>query len=233
MTINQVRVILYTSKQLNESLKMATTKQRQQMAKDKKRFIKQFSFCEKAPKMSDTHQLVKKITNCDDEFFNVIKTHTGNTVEILKKVKVDGAKVFKCHDNAPDLAKIIGGKTVKGWIIYMPTEDMMGGLMYNNGVVELNQHMVVEGTDGRLYDSTPFTEDTHGSIMRAEKYHFFVRDDRLLTDDSPVPGQMIIDFATGSIINTWGPNWMYVSEHGNIPSHNIVVEKQKLFIFDV
>ncbi len=211
---------------------MATTKQRQQMAKDKKRFIKQFSFCEKAPNMSDTHQLVKKITNCDDEFFNVVKNHTGNTVEILKKVKVDGAKVLRCHENAPMLAAMTGGKTVKGWIIYMPSADMMGGLMYNNGIVELNQHMVVEGTDGRLYDSTPFIKDEQCSAMRAEKYHFFIRDDRLLTDDSPVPGEHILDFNTGTIIPTWGPNWMYVSEHGNLPGHD-TIKKQKLFIFDV
>jgi hypothetical protein len=212
---------------------MATTKQRQQMAKDKKRFIKQFSFCEKAPKMSDTHQLVKKITNCDDEFFNVVKSHTGNNVEILKKIKVDGHKILKCHENAPKLAAMTGGKTVKGWVIYMPTNSLAGGVMYNSGVVELNQHMVVEGTDGRLYDSTPFTEEAHGSAMRAERYHFFIRDDRLLTDDSPVPGSMIVDFTNGAITHTWGPNWVYVSGHGNLPEHNIAIKKQKLFVLDV
>jgi hypothetical protein len=210
---------------------MASTKQRQQVAKDKKRFIKQFSFCEKAPKMSDTEQLVMKITNCDSEFFNVIKSDTGNTVEILKKVKVDGAKVLKCHENAPKLASMTGGKTVKGWIIYMPSNDYASSVMYKNGVVELNQHMVIEAPDGRLYDSTPFTEDIHGLSMKTEKYHFFVRDDRLMTDDSPAPGKCMLDFNTGAITHTWGPNLVYVSKHGTL-SGNYEVEKQKLFYID-
>ena len=156
------------------------------------------------PNTTDIHAAIKHYTRTDDHFFTAMRKLTGNEVQMYNYVPYSGALPLKCHRNAPDYAKIIGGKTVNGWRCFLTTTQQGGDLplMWHHGVVTLQQHMLVESNEGILYDTTP---DTHKFTV---PFGFFWRDDTLLTDQSLFKGKRY-SFSRQKFVHAWGSNIMY------------------------
>ena len=182
---------------------------------------------EKYSKLTDIEKEVIDYTNVETDFFDEIKEEMGNPIRKIQYIKDEEAKPMECHKNATHLSNKIDGKRVKGWRVYVP--DTSGKELFNGmkndlemvkalkryGVVELQQHMVVD-KDGILYDNSP-TEDV------IDEVGFFIQDDRLLTEASsskgrsvshlPIDYRKMVGYDMGDYM--WGENMVYVSKKGS------------------
>ena len=124
--------------------------------------------------------VAKQLLCCDDKALQLMSQMTKSNVEFATYVENNGMP-FRCKDNAELYAKQINGKIVKGWqaLVYSKqhanTDTRVQGML-RHGVVEWQQHIIVEGPDGKLYDTTP--KDHHDVDVFIT---VFWRDDTVLT----------------------------------------------------
>ena len=185
---------------------------------------------ERYSKLTDIEKEVIDYTNVETDFFDKVKEEMGNPIRRIKYIKDEETEFMKCHKNATHLSNKIDGKRVKGWRVYLPNtncKELFNGMKVDMklvkankryGVVELQQHMVVEGQDGILYDNSP----TEG-VGVSDKVGFFIQDDRLLTEASsskgrsvshiPIEDRKMKGLDMGDYM--WGNNMIYVSKSGS------------------
>lgn len=165
--------------------------------------------------VTDINTFVKAMSGCDDRFLELMKQQTGNDPEIVRVVEF-GGRPLQCLDNAHMLQTAIGGECVRGWLLLLNTNkeyDRVGEIkpwdsaslakvQRRFGFQEINQHMVVRGPDGQIYDSSP-------SVGRSmpDQFRIFWQDDKLLTEDA-------LDYEMFNDAITWGMNYVYLPVAG-------------------
>lgn len=132
-----------------------------------------------------TREIAKLLTGCDDEVIDLMSAFT-NSEPIIVPYYENKGKIRKCHENAERTAHDLGGKTVKGWLMFQylrlldETDYEYKIKMLEAGVSELCQHMIVKLPGGTYVDPTPVTDWFNPlGVLRV-----FWRDDRVMTDQA-------------------------------------------------
>ena len=159
-----------------------------------------------APSTHDVRDAIKRYTRTDDYFFTAMHKLCNSEPEMYNYITDANARPSFCHINAENYAKLIGGKCITTWRVMLTQPDDPGDrpLMWHHGVVDLQQHMLVEAPNGTLYCTTP--DDQWNRFT--PKFGFVFRDPTLRTDASKFQALRHCS-KTNTLVHTWGPNILY------------------------
>jgi hypothetical protein len=164
------------------------------------------------------YEIGEQLTGGDIAVLKLMTEYTGNEPRLVKPAKdkeYTEEEINRCYQNATIYAQQVGGKLIKGWQgysdAYFCKENKMAYGQALAGIVEWNQHAIVEMPTGEWVDPTPQykrSEETNQLVLDDRKHTtIFWQDDRLLTEDAMSYG---INYSSLDMPYAWGPNAIYI-----------------------
>ena len=139
------------------------------------------------------YEIGEQLTGVDTNTLKLMSEYTGNEPKLVTKLDQIDSKyeILRCYQNAKKYIEENGGRLVKGWQgwtdVYFCKEHKEAYLQSLAGVMEWNQHAVVELPSGKLIDPTPpLLVDNHGihQIDTRKTHGIFWEDVRLRTTNA-------------------------------------------------
>ena len=162
------------------------------------------------------YEIGQQLTGADIDVLKLMTEYTGNEPRLVKPVKKEYSQdeINKCYQNATKYAQQVGGRVIKGWQgysdVYFAKENTRAKEQHLAGIIEWNQHAIVEMPTGEWVDPTPqYKRDqkTNQLVIDNRKHTtIFWQDDRLLTKDALSYGTSY----SPDMPYAWGPNAMYI-----------------------
>lgn len=163
------------------------------------------------------YEIGEQLTGGDIDVLKLMTEYTGNEPRLVKPVEdkeYTEEEINKCYQNATKYAQQVGGRIIKGWQgysdVYFCKENKVAYGQALAGIVEWNQHAIVEMPTGEWVDPTPhYTRDVEtNELVLDDRKHttIFWQDERLLTKDAMSYG----DIGYEGMPFGWGPNAIYI-----------------------